>query len=400
MAIVTLDDNTLAATWRTNLNAMFVELFQLLTGKAGGGTIIGGTLTTQALNLRANATDLTSGQVNVLDTLEATDTDTAAFSVKGGVAVKKNLRAKNIFVTTPTSAAGAITTVDGAQTLSSKIMCLVAGTVEALTAPLYFLSGPLMTVAEVGALEFLADKLYFTITTGAVRKEIALNDSFFGGFFSYDKAATLIIPIDTASVYHAVRSVVAGDIVTGILNGFTFNQGRQVDADIANIKDGAGGKLQIECSAPHNLTTGDFVCITKENRVVGNNKVTKITKVDATQFICDNIDYAGGTQTSTAVVSEPAYLQAGAASAGSYQVNLSCAFTTSNGQNIKIEVNVGSTPADNCVAQRVTTAALDTISSNGNVAVAAGDRIFLTIKNIGGTAAITVTHCNLNLSRL
>lgn len=52
-----------------------------------------------------------------------------------------------------------------------------AGTTAASTAPWKVTSGTLNTAAEVGAFEFLTDKIYFTITTGAARKEITLNDA-------------------------------------------------------------------------------------------------------------------------------------------------------------------------------------------------------------------------------
>ena len=51
---------------------------------------------------------------------------------------------------------------------------LKAGTASANTAPLKFTSGPLMTTPEAGAIEFLSDAFYATITTGAARKSIAL----------------------------------------------------------------------------------------------------------------------------------------------------------------------------------------------------------------------------------
>ena len=52
-----------------------------------------------------------------------------------------------------------------------------AGTTAAGSAPLKFASGSLMTVPEVGAVEFNTDTLYFTITTGAARKKIPLIDT-------------------------------------------------------------------------------------------------------------------------------------------------------------------------------------------------------------------------------
>lgn len=54
---------------------------------------------------------------------------------------------------------------------------LKAGTATANTAPLKFNSGTLNTTAEAGAMEFLTDALYFTITTGAARKTIAFLES-------------------------------------------------------------------------------------------------------------------------------------------------------------------------------------------------------------------------------
>lgn len=52
-----------------------------------------------------------------------------------------------------------------------------AGTATANTAPIKLVSGVLNTTAEVGAIEFLSDKFYATITTGAARKEYALCDT-------------------------------------------------------------------------------------------------------------------------------------------------------------------------------------------------------------------------------
>lgn len=51
-----------------------------------------------------------------------------------------------------------------------------AGTASAGTAPLKFTSGTLMSSAEAGAVEFNTDSLYFTITTGTVRKKVAIYD--------------------------------------------------------------------------------------------------------------------------------------------------------------------------------------------------------------------------------
>jgi hypothetical protein len=51
-----------------------------------------------------------------------------------------------------------------------------AGTTSAGTAPIKLTSGSLMTAAEAGAIEFLTDDLYFTISTGTSRRKVALYD--------------------------------------------------------------------------------------------------------------------------------------------------------------------------------------------------------------------------------
>ncbi len=57
-----------------------------------------------------------------------------------------------------------------------KTVTIRAGTASAGTAPLKFASGTLLSTAEAGAVEFNSDNLYFTITTGTVRKKVALYD--------------------------------------------------------------------------------------------------------------------------------------------------------------------------------------------------------------------------------
>ncbi|MBI4276654.1 hypothetical protein HY629_02320 [Candidatus Uhrbacteria bacterium] len=63
------------------------------------------------------------------------------------------------------------------QTTPTAVLHLKAGTTAASTAPLKFTSGSLMTTAEAGAVEFLTDAYYGTITTGAARKTFAFLES-------------------------------------------------------------------------------------------------------------------------------------------------------------------------------------------------------------------------------
>lgn len=68
-------------------------------GLAGGQTIAGSTLTLENLTLRANAADLTTGQVNVTSSKEATNTTTASVAIAGGLAVAKRVYALDMTVT-------------------------------------------------------------------------------------------------------------------------------------------------------------------------------------------------------------------------------------------------------------------------------------------------------------
>src|SRR4051812_44584822 len=65
---------------------------------------------------------------------------------------------------------------DNAVNGGHKNITVRAGTATAGTAPIKLTSGTLTTAAETGAIEFNNDSLYFTITTGTVRKKVALYD--------------------------------------------------------------------------------------------------------------------------------------------------------------------------------------------------------------------------------
>src|SRR4030067_2102322 len=65
----------------------------------------------------------------------------------------------------------------GGITVPTAAIHLPAGTTVANTAPLKFTTGSLLTTPEAGAVEFLANAWYGTITTGAARKTFAFLES-------------------------------------------------------------------------------------------------------------------------------------------------------------------------------------------------------------------------------
>ena len=64
----------------------------------------------------------------------------------------------------------------GGITTPTALLHIKAGTTAASSAPLKFTSGPVMTTAEAGAIEFTTDDFFATITTGAARKAFILDD--------------------------------------------------------------------------------------------------------------------------------------------------------------------------------------------------------------------------------
>lgn len=75
------------------------------------------------------------------------------------------------------------------------------------TAPLKFTSGTLLSSAEAGAVEFNTDQLYFTITTGTVRKKIAMYDDASGatGDLYYRDSSGALTRLGIGSTGQALR---------------------------------------------------------------------------------------------------------------------------------------------------------------------------------------------------
>lgn len=82
-----------------------------------------------------------------------------------------------------------------------------AGTAAAGTAPLKFTSGTLLSTPEAGAVEFNADTLYFTITTGTVRKKVAMYDDTSGatGDLYYRDSSGALTRLGIGSTGQALR---------------------------------------------------------------------------------------------------------------------------------------------------------------------------------------------------
>jgi hypothetical protein len=221
----------------------------------------------------------------------------------------------------------------------------------------------------------------------------------YGGMYTYDKAVSLVI--NTANKYHAYYSVAAGDIVTGLVSGWTFNAGRQVDSNITSIlSNGAGTPLaRVTCSGNHNLTNNDIVVVTNATRA-SYNDATKVTVINATTFDCQSILYVADENPSSAIVTEPAYLQCTLGIAKVYHVYWSMSGSSAlANKKFKFETILNVTPQDNMAAESTfgsTTEA--SVSAQGFITANTGDRLWLQCKNTSGdTTDFVVKHFNITV---
>jgi hypothetical protein len=96
-------------------------------------------------------------------------------------------------------------------TSPTAVLHLKAGTATASTAPLKFTSGTLLTTPEVGAIEFLTDDYYGTITTNAVRGKFVMGTT---GRATAQTAANASVQTYTLGAVDASFEVSANVLVT------------------------------------------------------------------------------------------------------------------------------------------------------------------------------------------
>jgi hypothetical protein len=149
---------------------------------------------------------------------------------------------------------------DNAVNGGHKTVTIRAGTATAGTAPLKFTSGTLLTAAEAGAVEFNSDSLYFTITTGTVRKKVAIYDDSSGatGDLYYRDSSGNFVPLAAGSNGNVLK-VTSGLPSWGTTNG-TFTTGTQTSnytvtsSDTVVFADATSGNVTITLPAASGLT--------------------------------------------------------------------------------------------------------------------------------------------------
>ncbi len=122
------------------------------------------------------------------------------------------------------------------------VLHLKAGTATASTAPLKFTSGTLLGTPEAGAIEFLSDAYYATITTGAVRKTFAFLES---PIFTTDITTPKVK--NSGNITLDAINAAATSTVYVLNSDGTYKANLDVEGDlvVSNVTTVSGGSLQL-----------------------------------------------------------------------------------------------------------------------------------------------------------
>lgn len=212
-----------------------------------------------------------------------------------------------------------------------------------------------------------------------------------GAMFMYESDGTVTVDVQNKYIQISDEDWQAGD-----LNGFTFSEGRTVDANVTNEVDNT--VLQIDTSAAHNLTTGDIVTVHNANNAL-HNEITAVTVVDADTFDCDNINFVGNAGVSSAKIYEGAYLQY-----PNVEDHMFLLIWCNNGGSAaankahRTELRINAVELDQSAGEM----SLSGTTLQGNCGVqsttlSAGDRISMTIRNTTDTQDFLLEHINLTV---
>ena len=137
-----------------------------------------------------------------------------------------------------------------------------AGMSSAGTSPIKLTSGPLMSTAEVGAIEFLNDAFYATITTGSVRKQIA---------FTSDIPVLSGVLTTTGSSIGATSQ--AQQFSFGIKTGILYPSSDTTTAIQFMKSNGITPVVTIDTANSILITSGDITISSGHNLNIGSNKI-------------------------------------------------------------------------------------------------------------------------------
>jgi len=217
-----------------------------------------------------------------------------------------------------------------------------------------------------------------------------------GEFYSTDKSYSFGISV--ANVWHGMTSPAVGDVLPGSLLGWTFDPGR-LCANVASEADGSP-LLRVNCATAHGLTDDDLVILGSMNSTM-HDIPTRVTRINATDLLCNDVPYASSAGASSGTVKVPAHLRAGPYSDGIYdQIFRISATASPSAKLFKFIISVETAEAPNTLSTLEIAGATAVPIANGPIVVKAGDRVWPKVMNTTNATDITVLDCNFRLHRI
>jgi len=207
------------------------------------------------------------------------------------------------------------------------------------------------------------------------------------GSFYWDANGTAQI-IETANTPICIRNATQGGLAD-----WTFVAGST--GAITAYADAGGGEVTVT-SGTHGLVTGDIISI---RGTTNYNGVFEVTKVDDNNFKITDTWVADDGASDW---DSPDYLLAGAATAGDYLVSMfvSCSEQGGAGSVCNWFLWINTTQQAGVAVQRkFSNNDVGSMGAGGEVDIAVGDRVFLTVQS-DGTNTVTHKYGSLTIHRI
>jgi len=221
---------------------------------------------------------------------------------------------------------------------------------------------------------------------------------------SNSKAEMYIYENSSAATVDAVDQVHGAlGHTAGVLQNWTFQAGatKSISA-FADYSATVTGTIKAT-AATHTLSTGDIVCLTGANIVIGGANeyagIYTITVIDADEFYFTNADW---NATTTATVTRPDMIVAGADSGGVYEFSGGGSFTPAgNNKTYDFQAYLNTTPQPKIHARLTTRNATEYSqpSGRGILTITKGDVLWYGITGITDATNFTMYSANTILTR-
>lgn len=258
---------------------------------------------------------------------------------------------------------------------------IAAGTASASTAPLKLTSGTLLTAPEAGAVEFLTDKFYGTITTGTARQEFVLTAGLTTGRVTYGTTNGRVI--DSANL------TFDGTDLTIASTGKTIYRDTAV-----YVNSGADGYLDLTADTAVRVNSMAYGSMYAHNVT----SVLDITVADTTVQMaadltggsCNGFTFQNNSELKCLV-------------AGKYKIDWTASVQCGTA-NVEVEgmIGIGAVDQDATSGHTETVSAGKSmaISGTGIITLAVNDLVRIGFQNHTGTQDITVEHVGVTLFRV